>query len=140
MVTTSRNHSQEDQPILVFDGTCILCHSFFQWILKKDRKRIFRFATLQSEAGKALLDNLNMPGGYDTVLLKQGGRIYTFSTAALRTLILLGGTYAWLGRIGFVFPGIIRDWVYRIIARNRYGWFGRKECLVPDEEMRKRFE
>lgn len=140
MVTTSRNHSQEDQPILVFDGTCILCHSFFQWILKKDRKRIFRFATLQSEAGKALLGNLNMPGGYDTVLLKQGGRIYTFSTAALRTLILLGGTYAWLGRIGFVFPGIIRDWVYRIIARNRYGWFGRKECLVPDEEMRKRFE
>jgi len=109
-------------------------------VIKKDRNKIFRFATLQSEAGKVVLGNLNIPGGYDTVLLKLGGRIYTYSTAALKTLIILGGFYGWLGRAGFVFPRIFRDWVYRIIARNRYRWFGNKECLVPDEELRDRFE
>lgn len=140
MVTTSRNYSPGDQPVLVFDGNCILCHSFFRWVIKKDRQQRFRFATLQSQAGQLVLGSLDMPGGYDTVLLKQGGKIYTYSTAALRTLILLGGFYGWLGRAGFVFPKIIRDWVYRVVAKNRYRWFGRKECLVPDEEMRKRFE
>ncbi|HNT19888.1 MAG TPA: DCC1-like thiol-disulfide oxidoreductase family protein [Saprospiraceae bacterium] len=139
-MTKSAHPQQEDPPILVFDGTCILCHSFFQWVIKKDRNKIFRFATLQSEAGKVVLGNLNIPGGYDTVLLKLGGRIYTYSTAALKTLIILGGFYGWLGRAGFVFPRIFRDWVYRIIARNRYRWFGNKECLVPDEELRDRFE
>ena len=109
-------------------------------MITKDRNKIFRFATLQSEAGKTLLGNLKMAGGYDTVLLIQGGQIHTYSTAALKTLILLGRFYAWLGRAGFIFPKFIRDWVYRGIAKNRYRWFGKKECLVPDEEMKKRFE
>jgi len=126
-------------PVLVFDGTCILCDSFFQWVTKKDKRKIFRYGTLQSGYGKDLIGRQTIETGADTVILIHQGKFFTYSSAALRTLILLGGFPKLLGYTGFIFPKFIRDSVYRFIAKKRYKWFGTKSCLIPGPEWGDRF-
>lgn len=127
----------EKHPIIVFDGVCNLCNGFVQWLIKQDTSEKFRYATLQSINGAALYKKSGTKE--DTVLLVDQGISYTLSDVALRSMTILGGGWkiiSWL-RIA---PRIIRDTVYKWIARNRYRWFGKKEvCMVPNKEMRKLF-
>lgn len=127
----------ERHPIIVFDGVCNLCNGFVKWLIKQDTSEKFRYATLQSINGAALYKKSGTKE--DTVLLVDQGLSYTLSDVALRSMTILGGRWkiiSWL-RIA---PRIIRDPVYKWIARNRYRWFGKKEvCMVPNKEMRKLF-
>ena len=128
-----------EHPVLIFDGTCILCDSFFKWVVKKDHKKKFRFATLQSEYAKQLLKNQSFDPAADTVILYHHGALSTYSSAALKTMVLIGGFTKAIGYLGFIFPKFIRDSVYRFIAKNRYKWFGTKSCLIPGPEWKGRF-
>jgi len=126
--------------ILLFDGVCNLCTGIVKFIIKNDKKEVFRFAALQSQSGQALLKKLNLPAtDFDTFVLIIGDQYYTKSTAVLHVLKALGGLWEVL-YVYIVFPESMRDFIYDIVARTRYRVFGKKEtCLVPSPEINDRF-
>ncbi|NGQ97121.1 thiol-disulfide oxidoreductase DCC family protein [Brevibacillus sp. SYP-B805] len=126
--------------ILLFDGVCNLCHQAVQFIIRRDPHGRIHFASLQSEAGRQLLERYHLPQTYlDSIVLVDDGKIYTQSTAALRIARKLHGWWPALYLLILV-PRFIRDPFYRWVARNRYKWFGKREaCLLPTPELRKRF-
>lgn len=130
-----------DAPVLLFDGVCNLCNGAVQFILDHDRTKVLRFASLQSESGRAILKQHGFPvpeGDPDTMLLVENGRVLDRSTAVLHVASHLTFPF-WLGRAFIVVPRPLRDLVYRFIARNRYRWFGRtNECRIPTPELRLR--
>jgi predicted DCC family thiol-disulfide oxidoreductase YuxK len=126
--------------IILFDGVCNLCNGAVTFIIDRDPAAYFRFAPLQSEVAQRLL-----PRGIDTsmslssLILIEGNRFYTHSTAALRIARKLRG--GWPLLYGFmIVPKVLRDSIYSWVATNRYRWFGTREtCRVPTEELRSRF-
>jgi predicted DCC family thiol-disulfide oxidoreductase YuxK len=125
---------------VLFDGVCNLCNASVQFILKRDPRGAFRFAALQSDAGRRLLAAHRLPeDALSSVVVVADGRAYTESDAALRIARGLGGAWPALGALRVV-PRFVRDAAYRLVARNRYRWFGRRdECMLPTPELRARF-
>ena len=126
--------------IILFDGVCNLCNGAVQFVIKRDNKNRFLFASLQSEEGKQILENHNFPlNKRDSFLLVEDGKVYERSTAALRVLKNLSRLWSLL--YGFIIvPKSIRDSVYNWIAKNRYQWFGRKdECMISTPELKTKF-
>lgn len=123
-------------PIIYFDGECALCTGVVKFILKRDKHKRFRFASLQGSASRnPFLANIHK----DSFVLEVDGKILQHSTAALTVFKELGGFWAIL-YVGILIPKYFRDAVYRIIARNRYQWFGKLEsCWIPDEKWKDRF-
>lgn len=121
------------QPTLFYDGVCQLCHFSVQWIIKHDKKGIFRYENLQSEAGQDIIKKI--PTSLllsESVILVLNGQIYLYSDASLMVFKQLGGIYGFLGKIGLIVPLSIRNAIYRFIAKNRYQWFGKREiCELP---------
>jgi len=131
--------AEDRRAIILFDGVCNFCCASVQFIIARDPRGFFSFASQQSSAGKAMLAAAGLPDAMDTFVLIEQGVAYTRSAAALKVASRL--TFPWpLCSVGWLVPGFLRDAVYRIIARNRYRWFGQKEtCWVPTPEIRKRF-
>ncbi len=129
-----------DKPVLLFDGVCNLCNSSVQWVIEHDPGAKFRFASLQSEAGQALLRQHNLPTDeLNTVVLVDAGRAYTRSDVPLRIFGKIGGAWSLLAVFRIV-PRPLRNAVYDWIARNRYRWFGKKEaCWLPTPDLKARF-
>ena len=127
-------------PILLFDGHCNLCNAWVQFIVKRDSAGTIRFASLQSGAGRRLLEEHKIDENYiESLVFFEEERFSVSSNAALRTLSYLD---SWPKHLIFltVIPRSLRDLVYRFIARNRYKWFGRREqCMIPTTELSKRF-
>jgi len=128
-----------EHPVILFDGVCNLCSGSVQFVLKKDKEKIFRFASLQSAYGQKILQQFNLPAdNFNSFILYQDGKIFTKSTGALKMFSKLNG-WKWV-KIFWVVPAFIRDAVYNLIAKNRYKWFGKKEeCWLPTPELRERF-
>lgn len=127
-------------PLLLFDGVCNLCHGAVQWILARDRKQVFRFASLQSQVGRAALAEAGYTGPIpESVVVIEDGQVYLAGNAALRVASILGGV--WKAAAVFrILPRPLRDGIYHWIARNRYRWFGKKEaCPMPTPETLDRF-
>ncbi len=126
--------------IILFDGVCNLCNGAVTFIIKRDKKNLFKFATLQSEiAEELLIAKLSDKELLDSIVLIENGKQYTKSSAALRIAKNLSGAYPLL-YIFMVIPKFLRDWVYSIIAKNRYKWFGKKDaCMIPTPELKKKF-
>ena len=131
---------QEQKALVLFDGVCNLCEGSVQWILKRDLHNTFVFASLQDDQAKELLKSYGLqPELLESVVVIYQKKVYTQSTAALRIVQLLGFPYNLL-LIGYVLPRIIRDYLYKLVARNRYRWFGKKEsCWLPKQEWSKKF-
>jgi predicted DCC family thiol-disulfide oxidoreductase YuxK len=129
-----------DKAIVIFDGVCNFCDRSVRFVMNRDRRGRFLFASNQSEAGSALLARFGVePGSVQSVYLVEGDRIWSKSTAALeiarRLPLPWKLSYAW-----FVVPKFLRDLVYDWIARNRYRWFGKAEsCRLPSEAERAKF-
>jgi predicted DCC family thiol-disulfide oxidoreductase YuxK len=125
---------------ILFDGVCNLCNASVRFVLRRDPHARFRFAALQSEAGRRLLEEHRLPADeLSTVVVVADGRAYTRSDAALRIARGLGGAWPALGALRVV-PRPLRDRAYGVVARNRYRWFGRREeCMLPTPELRERF-
>ena len=126
--------------IIYFDGVCNLCNASVDFVIKKDKNKKFRYASLQSEAGqKILAENNFSKADYDSFILEHKGKVYIKSTAALQVAINLGFPLNLMG-IFLLIPSFIRNWVYELIAKNRYQWFGKKEtCRLPSAEERALF-
>lgn len=131
----------KNKPIVLFDGVCNLCNASVNMLIDLDKKSQLYFASLQSEAGQALLKEFHLPtSGFSSMAFVDKGRCYTHSTAVLKIGLYLGKGLPFLASLGLMVPGIIRDSVYKIIARNRYKWFGKQNsCRIPTPELKKRF-
>ena len=127
-------------PILLFDGHCNLCNAWVQFIVKRDSIGTIRFASLQSGAGRRLLEEHKIDENYsESLVFFEEERFSVSSNAALRTLSYLD---SWQKHLIFlaVMPRLLRDAVYRFFAKYRYKWFGRREqCMVPTPELQERF-
>jgi predicted DCC family thiol-disulfide oxidoreductase YuxK len=130
----------DDRPILIFDGNCVLCSSFAQFILRTDRKRRFRLMAAQTPLGAALYTHFGLnPVDYETNILVEDGRAWLKSEGSIRIFERLGFPWSLLS-VARVLPRPLRDWLYEIVARNRLRWFGvRATCYLPDPSEADRF-
>ena len=131
----------DDRPVIIFDGHCVLCSAFAQFVLKRDRDARFRLLAAQSDLGHALYRHFGLdPVNYDTYVLLQDGKAYVRSDASIRILHGLGGTWSLLAMSARIVPAPLRDAFYDLIARNRLRWFGaRAQCFLPDPSQADRF-
>lgn len=127
--------------ILLFDGVCNLCTGIVKFVIKRDRRKVFRFAALQSQSGQALLKKFDLPvADFDTFVLIIGDKYYTKSTAVLHVLKALGVSWKMLYILYQIIPQSLRNFIYNKVAGTRYRIFGKKEtCLVPSPEIKDRF-
>ena len=126
--------------IIFFDGVCNLCNSSVNRLIKNDVKKVFKFASLQSEFAKSFVpDHLLNYKNLDTILFYKNGQFYDRSNAVLNICKALGGRFN-VFLIGYIIPRFMRDTLYRFVAKNRYKWFGKKDsCIIPSEELKGRF-
>jgi predicted DCC family thiol-disulfide oxidoreductase YuxK len=130
----------DDRPIIIFDGKCVFCSGFANFILRTDRQRRFRLLAAQTSLGVALYRHYGLePVNYTTNILLADGRAWFKSAASLRIFLRLGLPWALLSA-GWCFPAVLRDGMYDIVARNRLHWFGvRETCYLPDPTQSDRF-
>jgi len=132
---------ESGKKIILFDGVCNLCNGFVQFVIKRDKQDIFRYASLQSEVGQQLISER----GIDTknidsvVLIEPGIAYYIKSDAALQIGTNLKG-YSTISKLLNLIPRGLRNIIYDLIARYRYTWFGKKDqCMVPTPESKAKF-
>ncbi|MFY9310453.1 MAG: thiol-disulfide oxidoreductase DCC family protein [Bacteroidia bacterium] len=129
-----------DARIILFDGVCNLCNSSVQFVIKHDKEAKFKFASLQSKSGQALLKKFNLPlDQFNSFIYVRGDKAIQRSAGALNVLRDLGGFWKLL--YGFIIvPPFIRNFVYDYIAKNRYRFFGTREsCMIPTPDLKRRF-
>lgn len=126
--------------IILFDGICNLCNSTVLFIIKRDHKEIFKFASLQSETGQGLLQRFHMPTHkMDTLFYIRGNICLQKSTAVIFILCDLGGLWKIFYLFKFI-PTCIRDAIYQALANSRYRLFGKKaDCMIPSAKIKSRF-
>lgn len=126
--------------VILYDGVCNVCSGSVRFILPRDRKAAFRFASLQSFAAARLLTACGRaPGTLDSLVLIEEGRCYERSEAALRIAGRL--SFPWKLAAGLrIVPRPIRDAFYNWFAARRYRWFGKKDaCDLPPPDWLERF-
>ena len=126
--------------IVVFDGVCNFCNGAVNFIIQRDPNAVFLFTPIQSAFAKELIKKYEIDTlDTETFLLVKNEQCFVFSSAALEITKDLSGLWRILNVLRFV-PKVIRDFVYRVVARNRYKLFGKKEvCMVPTDELKARF-
>ena len=124
---------------IVFDGTCVVCNGWVDFLLRHDRRQRYRFAAMQGRHGRALLAQHGLdPDDPSSFLLLDEAGAHRDTDAIVRVLAGLGGPW----RLAFVVrvaPASWRDAAYRVLARNRYRWFGQRACRLPEPHEAARF-
>lgn len=134
--TLIKNHPR----IVLFDGVCNLCSGWVQFVHVRDPELRFRFASVQSPEGQAILQYFGLPtDDHDTMVYIENGLAFYRSTAFLQVIRQFPFPWFLLGA-GRVMPVPVRDWAYDRVAQNRYRLMGKKDqCLVPDADLMRRF-
>ena len=130
----------QQHDIVLFDAVCVICNGWARFLIKYDKKIQFKLVSAQSPLGTALLEHYQMSTEhYTTMLVIQDGTLYTESTALLKVLQHLGFPFN-LMSAGYLVPRFIRDFLYRVVALNRYKLFSKTEyCLIPSSENKRHF-
>ena len=130
----------DHNPVLVFDGDCVMCSHSAEFVLARDRARSFRFLAAQSDLGRALFEHYGLDAEtFETFLVLCDGEPYLRSSAALKIASLLGFPWSMFSVFRIV-PRPVRDWMYDLVARNRYRLFGKRaQCYLPSPEDAERF-
>ncbi|WP_022953894.1 thiol-disulfide oxidoreductase DCC family protein [Leucothrix mucor] len=126
--------------IVVFDGICNFCNSSVNFIIARDPEGKFSFAPMQGEAAKMLMKQHGIDNpDLDTFLLIKNGKLYQRTDAGLEIAKDLTGYWKYC-RVFLILPAPLRDIFYRLLAKNRYRIFGKREvCMVPTPDVRERF-
>ena len=125
--------------LVLFDGVCNFCNGAVNFIIRHDGEKRFKFTPLQSEIGREISSKYGVGEDVDSIILVDNGKAYTHSTAGLRVAKGLGGIWS-LGFVLIIVPAFIRDYCYKLFAKNRYRLFGRTEaCMLPTWDVRERF-
>lgn len=127
-----------DHGIVFFDGICVLCNKSVDFLIRNEREDQLRFASFQSKTATHMLNSDQnsqpIPG---SILYYENGLMYEKSTAVLKIMKKLRHPWPVLS-ILFIIPRPLRDWMYDIIAKNRYRWFGKSDhCRVPADGQNK---
>ncbi|MBN1917941.1 MAG: thiol-disulfide oxidoreductase DCC family protein [Verrucomicrobia bacterium] len=133
--------TSHEHPIILFDGLCNLCSRAVRFVLRRDRAKVFRFAAMQSSAGRELLKQHGLPeGGVEYLVLVEGGRAYTKSDAVIRIAARLTWPWRCWAALGRFVPRVMRDLKYDFVARVRYRVFGKRpSCLLAPPGAADRF-
>lgn len=124
--------------IILFDGVCNLCDFSVQFVIKHDKNAYFHFAAQQSEVGQDLVKKYQLQT-LDSIILIKDESIYTYSSAAIEIAKHLDGGWKYLAIFRFL-PTVIRDFIYKLVAKYRYSIFGKKDvCMIPTLENEERF-
>ena len=136
---STKSPQSTQKPIIFFDGVCAMCNRFVDVVLRADSRRVFHFSPLQGQTARDLLPPLHSnPKEWSMIYLDERG-VHSESDASLEVYRRLGGIW-WPLSLARLVPRWIRNPIYRVIARNRYRWFGtRDSCRVPTEDQRDRF-
>ncbi|HYN84264.1 MAG TPA: DCC1-like thiol-disulfide oxidoreductase family protein [Pyrinomonadaceae bacterium] len=132
-------------PVLLYDGVCGFCNRAVQTVLARDRRGTMRFAALQSDYARRLVERHPSLAGVDSVVYVEpsadglGERVFVRSDAALRVAAYLGGPWR-IFLAARLIPRAVRDRLYDLFARHRYRLFGRRDaCMLPPPDARRRF-
>jgi predicted DCC family thiol-disulfide oxidoreductase YuxK len=130
----------DDCPIIIFDGHCIFCSRFARFILRHDRRAVFRLMAAQTPLGQAIYRHLDLdPVQFETNILLEEGRAWFKSVGTIRMFVHLGFPWSLLGMLRFV-PERVLDRLYDVVARNRLRWFGSNSiCFLADAAYKDRF-
>ncbi len=132
-----------EKPLIVFvDSQCVVCNGLVEWMLKKDKEKLFKFAGLNSDYFQKLKTEHALTDVPDSVVLYDKGELFYKSDAVLRMFRKLGFPWSWIHSAGRWLPKKWSDAIYDWVARHRYAWFGQTEedfCKMPDPKHRGRF-
>jgi len=131
----------KEKRIVFYDGQCILCNKSVQFLLNQDIHQKLSFATLQSEIAQKMLlsGEFNIDEIPQSVVFFDGTKMFTKSDAVFEALRQANGKKSWLSYFKII-PKFIRDFAYKIVAKNRYKWFGKADsCILPPEKWKDRF-
>ncbi len=122
----------DSKNIVFFDGVCNLCNGLVDFLIKRDERNQLHFASLQGNTSEKLLDS-KLASDLNTIIYYRSGKLYFKSSAILNILIDIGGAWKMVG-IFKIIPSPIRDWIYNLVAKNRYRiWGQRNTCRVPTD-------
>jgi predicted DCC family thiol-disulfide oxidoreductase YuxK len=127
--------------IILFDGICNLCESSVLFVIKYDKKDIFRFVALQSDLGIEIVKHIGLnPKHIDSVILYEPGISYFYKSAAAIEIAKDLGGFFHMGTLFKIIPNGLRNLLYDFIAKNRYSWYGKKEsCWTPSDDLKSKF-
>lgn len=128
-----------DGPVVFYDGECGLCDRTIKFLIRVDRHKRLRYATLQGETAERVIGAPDGPSDAWAVKLLDSNGLFDRSDAALRAIAYAGGIWS-VAKAFLLVPRFIRDGVYRWVATNRYRWFGKVDaCMIPTPSLRERF-
>ena len=134
---------ESDSFLICFDGHCLLCNSWVDFLIKRDRKNVFTFTSIQSNGGR----NALLKHGYseskledtDSIVVLKADQISIRSDAVIEILVALGGIYK-ISKLLKLIPPSLRNLVYDTVAKRRYRWFGKRDiCRIPSPEESHKF-
>lgn len=129
----------DDKPIIIFDGECVLCSGFAQFVLRHDKRKRFRLLVSQSPLGMALYRHYGLdPTNYTTNILIKNGCAWFKSSGSIMMFSLLGLPWS-LACLFCILPLPLRDRLYDYVAANRLRWFGKRTCFLPNPVDADRF-
>ena len=131
----------KNKKIILFDGVCNLCNTSVQYVIRHDKKDIFRFVALQSDLGQSILKHIGIDTkNIDSIILYEPGVAYFYkSSAAIEIAKTLGGFFT-ISAIFSIIPTGLRNLIYDFVAKNRYKWYGKQEaCMIPTPELKAKF-
>jgi|TARA_B100000768_G_scaffold177137_1_gene190862 predicted DCC family thiol-disulfide oxidoreductase YuxK len=133
-------NTKSKHKIILFDGLCNLCNTSVNFVIRNDKKGVFRFAPIQTNFGESTLKKYHInTKDTDSIILIDKDKYYIKSTAALYIAKELAGAYPLLFCFMIV-PKFIRNLIYDLVAKNRYKWFGKKvSCMIPTPELKDKF-
>ena len=131
---------KENSKVILFDGVCNLCNNSVKFIIKNDKRNIFKFAPIQGKYGIKIQNSYNInTTQINSIILVDGEKTFTKSSAALRIAKDLKAPF-FMFYVFIIIPVFIRNFIYDLIAKNRYKWFGKMEsCMIPSNELRSKF-
>lgn len=136
----SQSNWDGKQPLIVFDGVCVLCSGFAKWVIKRDKKKLFLFTFAQSELGKNLYNHFDLDGvEFETNLVIFEGDVFVRMQAFFQICKVLGLPWRLISLLNFL-PQTVLNWIYERIKNNRYQIFGKMDdCLIPEGDLKDRF-
>ena len=131
----------DDKPIIVFDGVCVLCSGWVNFVLRHDKSGRFRLLSAQSQLGQAIYRHYGLSHtDFETNILIEDGHAWFRLDGSIRMAQGLGFPWS-LSVAARTLPRPLKDWLYNLVASNRYKWFGKRdECFVPGEDNKSKFE
>ena len=125
--------------IIIFDDECNLCNRSVNFIIKRDLKKNFLFTSLNNDFAQSLIQKYNLKIASESIILIKNNKTYIRTDAILEVIKNINGFWYIFG-IFKIIPRSIRDYFYKIIARNRYNFFGKDgKCLIPTDDVKSRF-